>query len=165
MNKFGIIISGNKVIEEKLIDKGNYILNVAKENVNSLNMQTSQYIIDEDNKTLTYMQSKITVSEFKKKVDGKVIKNGKEITGNEFIGTGCKVILEDGQEYELVIKGDINGDGKITATDLLSVKYVIIGKNKSNNIEALAGDMDNDEKLSITDLLNIKKAIMGLTNL
>ncbi len=49
-------------------------------------------------------------------------KNGKELSDNALIGTGTVVgvLVESGtivSEYTVVVPGDVNGNGKITAAD------------------------------------------------
>ena len=62
------------------------------------------------------------------------------------------------------IKGDINGDKKITATDMLIMKKKLIGISmvKENEINVL--DLNGDKKFSISDLLIMKRIIIGIKN-
>ena len=41
------------------------------------------------------------------------------------VGTDTKVVV-GGKEYTVIIKGDIDGDGKITATDYIRVRLHIL---------------------------------------
>ena len=60
------------------------------------------------------------------------------------------------------VRGDVNGDGKVSVTDMLSVKSDILGKNEIEiSSSMLAADVSGDGKISITDFLKIKAIILG----
>ena len=63
------------------------------------------------------------------------------------------------------IKGDINKDGKVTATDLLILKNVLVGSTQISDEDVELLDMNNDEKITGTDLLLLKRVIVGLINI
>ncbi len=60
------------------------------------------------------------------------------------------------------IQGDINGDGKITATDLLKMKRYIVYLEEFSEEEIKRGDMNEDNEITTTDLLKMKRIIVGL---
>ena len=68
---------------------------------------------------------------------------------------------ENPDKYEL---GDINEDGKITATDLLLVKrHLIAGEKQECTLTGdkfKAGDINKDGKITATDLLLIKRLVL-----
>ncbi len=68
---------------------------------------------------------------------------------------------ENPDKYEL---GDINEDGKITATDLLLVKrHLIAGEKQEWTLTGdkfKAGDINKDGKITATDLLLIKRLVL-----
>lgn len=61
-----------------------------------------------------------------------------------------------------ILKGDLNRDGKITATDLLMMKRRIVKLEKTTANDIERGDMNSDGKITATDLLILKKKIVGL---
>ena len=67
--------------------------------------------------------------------------------------------------YTVVVKGDVNGDGKIYATDYVKVKNHIMGKSSLSGSYLLAADINNDGKIYATDYVLIKNHIMGKTTI
>lgn len=58
-------------------------------------------------------------------------------------------------------RGDVNGDGKITAADYLMIKDSIMGKFNLSNEQKKNADVNNDNKVTSVDYLMIKDYIMG----
>ena len=96
-----------------------------------------------------------------------VYKNGKEIKGNETVGTGCEVRLyKDGKiadKYTIAITGDVNGDGKTTITDYLQIKNRIQSAKPLDKVPEYACDVNGDGKITITDYLKLKYCIQNGT--
>ncbi len=89
-----------------------------------------------------------------------------DMKGYSYISTGSKTRLYKGgtlyKEYTNIVRGDINGDAKISALDYVMVKNHIMGSNRINNtITELAADANNDGKISALDYVQIKNIIMG----
>lgn len=100
--------------------------------------------------------TKVTLASFKNA-------NGVEIT-NGIIATNMKfTLIFNGQEYHyiVVVKGDVNGDGLIYATDYVKIKNHIMGKTTLTKAYLLAADINNDNRIYATDYVRIKNYIMG----
>ena len=70
-------------------------------------------------------------------------------------------IIEDASLNEGDINlGDVNDDGAVNITDVISLVNVIIGKKPSVFVEKNA-DMNDDGSLNITDVMEIVNAILG----
>lgn len=82
------------------------------------------------------------------------------------IGTGDKISITSGvtENFDVVIYGDITGDGHITAVDYVNVKNHIMGSNTIEGIYLNAADVNIDGNISAVDYVNIKNYIMGLDN-
>ncbi len=69
---------------------------------------------------------------------------------------------ENPDEYKI---GDVNQDGKITATDILAVKrHLVAGKKQEwilTEAKFKAGDINKDGKITATDLLLIKRLVLS----
>ncbi len=65
-------------------------------------------------------------------------------------------------QFIIKIKGDVNGDGKLTVTDLIKIKRNIIGLEEFSEKEIKNGDLSEDGKITITDLLKMKRIIVGI---
>lgn len=66
-------------------------------------------------------------------------------------------VSEDGVELdiELQLRGDVDGDGRITSRDNLMIYNHIANKNKLSGYEILVGDVDGDGRITSRDNLMI----------
>ncbi len=106
------------------------------------------------------LDARITLKHFLDN-QGKEIKEG-------LVRTGIQFALEwNGQEhiYTIVIKGDVNGDGFIYATDYVKVRNHIMGKGNLTGAYLLAADINNDNNIYATDYVQIRNHIMGKTEI
>ena len=90
----------------------------------------------------------------------------------EYIGTNTKVTIKEKQygilleEYECLIYGDINGDGKISAMDYTLIKNHIMDVKKITDTNMkLTADINGDNKISAMDYTLIKNDIMDVKKL
>lgn len=114
-----------------------------------------------------------TVAQFKKNLNNEFTvkvydKTGKEITSDTALVTTfskVKLYSDKGdvlQELEVAVKGDINGDGKITITDFVKIKSQLINGNYlTGKAEKKAADFNDDGKISITDFVKIKTVCLN----
>ena len=63
--------------------------------------------------------------------------------------------------YTLVIFGDVNGDGAITATDSATVGVASLGGALNSEIEAFAADVNGDGAITATDSATVEVASLG----
>lgn len=122
------------------------------------------YEIDESN-TITGVPPNSSVDEIKENLNGGgelviLDKDGNQITSGE-VGTGSTVKTESGEEYTIIVKGDINGDGKVTTTDLSQLKLHVVEATLLKDPYLKAGDINSDGNVSITDVAQLKLAIVG----
>ena len=113
------------------------------------------------------MEPKVTVKEILTKYNGAVIKdkNGNKITDNAaLIGTGYTITCSD-KTYTAIKLGDVNGDGKIKATDYMKIKNFIMGTSTLNEAEKKAADANKDSNIKATDYMKLKNYIMGTANI
>ena len=111
------------------------------------------------------------IDDLKKEVErlnGVSIKNinqeGSPVTSDKIIGTGLSFTINTNNTdytYTVVIKGDVNGDGLIYATDYVKVKNHIMGKTALTGAYLMASDINNDGNVYATDYVQIKNHIMG----
>ena len=85
---------------------------------------------------------------------------GVSLTGQK-VATGAVVELAGSRSLQLVVTGDLNGDGNVTITDLLMLKSGLLG-NPMTDISSAAADLNYDGKVTITDFLKIKSNLLGM---
>lgn len=84
--------------------------------------------------------------------------------GSGKIATGDKVKITVNNEtkiYEIVIYGDVNCDGVITASDYARVKNVFLGKSSLSGAAKEAADANKDANISASDYAKIKNNFLG----
>ena len=78
------------------------------------------------------------------------------------IDNDINYVYMSGEEPVEDIKGDLNSDGKITATDLLIMKRIIVKIISASEKQITLGDLNNDGKITATDLLILKRKVVHL---
>ena len=124
--------------------------------------------IEEENRTVEKLLENIFVSE-KYKVQI-VDRLGNILQNQNLVGTGSKVQIytnTDSQnmiaEYEIVIYGDIDGNGKINSVDLLKLQRHILEIEELDFLFQKAGNINkNGKKPTSLDLLLIQRHILGV---
>ena len=88
-----------------------------------------------------------------------------EVFGETLVGTGMVVKLMFGSTVKdsvvAVVTGDLNGDGKVSITDMLNIKSVLLGKLTLEQYAEMAADLTGEGKITITDFVQIKAYILG----
>ena len=140
-----------------------------------LQMEIENYVEHKEQNTsyIRNISPNTTIREFCEKIktngEIKIYKEAQEIIDkNAEIATGMKIkiLLNNEQlEYEAVVTGDINGDGKISLVDLANLKLSMIGKRTLSTASMMAGDINGDGKTSLNDLVKLKMYLVGKVNI
>jgi hypothetical protein len=59
-------------------------------------------------------------------------------------------------------KGDLNGDGVISAADIVKLQRIIVGLDTQTSNTLAIGDLNGDGKISAADIVKIQRHIVGL---
>lgn len=81
------------------------------------------------------------------------------------VASGDKMKIKTSREektYTFVVYGDVNGDGKIAATDYVAIKNHIMDVKKLSEFELMCADVNRDKKVAATDYVAIKNHIMDI---
>ena len=84
-------------------------------------------------------------------------KNGVVITNTEEIGTGCKIKMQSGKTYTIVVWGDLDGDGQISLAELAKISKIGVNKITPTDLEKSAIDMNMNGKIELSELAAIAK--------
>jgi hypothetical protein len=103
-------------------------------------------------------------------VDLKVLdSDGNEITNKTLIGTGATINLFSGDtlvdSVAVIISGDVDGNGRVNATDYARIKSAFLGTFSFNTMENIAADVDGNGVIDTTDYLRIKAHFLEMYNL
>lgn len=90
--------------------------------------------------------------------------DGKTVTDNALMGTGMILTMADGNKKEIVVYGDVSGDGKITAADARLALRASVGLEKYSEESCYynASNVASTDKLSAADARLILRASVGL---
>lgn len=128
--------------------------------------------VDEDEKYISGLTVSGYVQDVLDKIDNyngaysKILnKNGNEKDG--LVGTGDILITynssgEEISRYEIVIYGDVNGDGEIDLFDFAQIKRSILGIADPSGIYWKAADCNRDGELDLFDFAKVKRYILGI---
>jgi len=123
------------------------------------------YTID-TNQNISQINIETTINTLKEnlKINGSysILKNGAEITdGNELVGTGMQINMNN-ILYNLIVAGDLTGDGKLTMLDISKCKIALVGLIQLGPSEIKAADANNDGNITTYDLSKMKEKIIKL---
>lgn len=114
-----------------------------------------------ENNTIKNIKGETSVEILKGKlqVDEKytIKRKDTEIQNSDNIATGDILETESGNKYTLIVRGDLNKDGKVDIKDLVKMrKFLLLGNNLDES-EEMAADTNLDGKeISIKDLVKMR---------
>ncbi len=151
----------------------NYYISISREEGGQTGGDTPQisstkYVFD------TYLQGvdeKVTYSTFISNIkvtNGQlsvINANGATVTSGN-IATGMSAVIKDSSgkitsQYQIVVRGDINGDGKINSADALAIQRHIVESRIIKDAYLAAADINQDGRVNSLDVLYVQKHIVG----
>lgn len=130
----------------------------------------TKYFVDNVSDLIKNISKNTSVEDFTKNVDVK--DNGKvkiydttgttEITGNVGTGMIARVVNEYDEnvlDLDVVVKGDVSGDGNISITDLVKVKRHLSQDEELTGVYEVAGNITDTGEIGITDLVKISRDV------
>ena len=89
----------------------------------------------------------------------KFTKDGNNVNNDDIIKTG--MVIDTGEKkYNVVVYGDLNGDGKIDIVDLATVRLYLLGNKKLDGAYKEAGKITGGD-VDITSLAKIRLYLLG----
>lgn len=99
---------------------------------------------------------------------GELLKSdGSKKDGEAIVSTGDKLVIykKDGSEfakYDVVIYGDVNGDGAIDLVDFVAIKRAVLGIGQIQGSYFEAADINHDGQIDLIDFVAIKRHILDI---
>lgn len=130
-------------------------------------LQTEEYKVDLEKKLLKAIPTNTTVKILLENIQigsntySFIDESGKTLKEEDLVGTDTTLKIDE-EEFKIIVTGDINGDGKLTATDLSKLKCHIIDLEILLGNKLVAADLNEDGLITPTDLSNLKKLLVGL---
>ena len=130
----------------------------------SLNLDSLEISgINYDENTVADIKQKITTD-----LELEIVNRQNQVLSDtDIVGTGSKILVKENgnilRVYNIIIYGDVNGDGKINSVDLLVLQRHILEIEEINGVYKKAGNVRKDgKKPTSVDLLLIQRHILGL---
>ena len=174
INNIEVLFNGEKiqyVNNMKFSTEGIYNITVIDKAGNTASVEfyvitdTNNGYVIQDNFILNVRQ-KTVLEDFLEKLNLNTtysITRGEETLSNgDLIVTGDILELENGDQYTIIVAGDINSDGKVTVYDLSVLKRYILRIRELNEIESLAADINRDSQtIGVNDYSRMRIEILG----
>ncbi len=115
-------------------------------------------------------KSETSVGQLLSQLKGAEVKdvNGNEVSEDKKLGSGMTVILPDGESYTVVVKGDLDSNGEVTAADARLTLRASVGlETNSNDWFKDAGNIEKEQgeqKLTAADARLILRGSVDLEN-
>ena len=140
------------------LDSNDYYFTIEEKEL----IKSNRYILTDINNLASDME------EFETNSDSKIkVYNSKkeEVPNINVLGTGYKVVIINNKtknEYDIVVRGDTTGDGKISLNDVTRLYHYY--KNIENMSEpfVLAGDVASNEIINLNDITKIYHYYKGI---
>jgi hypothetical protein len=146
--------------------------NYVSEISDNIQIEFKDEVIESNFKITGIYYKNNSVSNIKEKIqtnlDLEIVNNKNEVLQNDnLVGTGSKISLKENgailRQYEIVLYGDANGDGKINSTDLLVIQRHILELEELEEIYQKASNIRKSGKQpNSVDLLLIQRHILEL---
>ena len=132
-------------------------INVSADTVNSSASFTGTGSIDigSGEKTITI---EVTAENGNVRKYNLTIKRDNNVTANQ----GGSNNGGDGTPLDTTHRGDLNGDGKINALDIIFVQRLIVGMDPLTDEKKALADINGDGKVNALDIIYIQRHIVGL---
>lgn len=145
-------------------------VNVVEINEEDIKIEIKDYTVEEN--TISKIGQKIKIEDFLKNIevsDNLIVSVKTPNENQEYIGTNTKIVIcekasnTEIEEYNCLIYGDLNGDGKISSLDYTLIKNDIMDVKKiTDENMKLTADVNGDGKISSLDYTLIKNDIMDV---
>ena len=145
-------------------------INVIELNEEDTKIEIKEYKVKGN--TISKIGPKVKIEDLLKNIevsDNLIISVETPNENQEYIGTNTKIIISEKtkqiqiEEYNCLIYGDINGDGKISSLDYTLIKNDIMEVKKiTDETMKLSADVNGDGKISSLDYTLIKNDIMDI---
>lgn len=91
------------------------------------------------------------------KLDYEIYRDDQKLEEDAIIATGDILRTENGQEYTLIVAGDVNKDGIVNIRDIVQMRKYLLTRDNFDDISKLAADSNMDGKtISIKDLIRMR---------
>lgn len=91
------------------------------------------------------------------------------VSGDSLVGTGTTIsYVHDGQTIQTltaVVTGDLNGDGRVSISDIVCLQAHLLGKRPLEGAAFQAADVNGDGQVSIADIIRLQSHLLGRSSI
>ncbi len=91
---------------------------------------------------------------------GYTVYSGKKEITSGYVGTGMTAV-SGSTSLTIVVTGDVNGDGRITITDVVKLQNYAANAGDLDEAAMKAGDLNGDGRITITDVVQAAQVTVG----
>ena len=91
---------------------------------------------------------------------GYTVYSGKQEVTSGYAGTGMTAV-SGSTSLTIVVTGDVNGDGRITITDVVKLQNYAANAGDLDEAAMMAGDLNGDGRITITDVVQAAQVTVG----
>ena len=91
---------------------------------------------------------------------GYTVYSGKQEVTSGYVGTGMTAV-SGSTSLTIVVTGDVNGDGRITITDVVKLQNYAANAGDLDEAAMKAGDLNGDGRITITDVVQAAQVTVG----
>ena len=91
---------------------------------------------------------------------GYTVYSGKQEVTSGYVGTGMTAV-SGSTSLTIVVTGDVNGDGRITITDVVKLQNYAANAGDLDGAAMMAGDLNGDGRITITDVVQAAQVTVG----
>lgn len=91
---------------------------------------------------------------------GYTVYSGKQEVTSGYVGTGMTAV-SGSTSLTIVVTGDVNGDGRITITDVVKLQNYAANVSGLDEAAMMAGDINGDGRITITDVVQAAQVTVG----
>lgn len=146
---------------------GDYFISSVLQN---FQMISSNFNINHEKRTITAgFKKKYTVADFRNNIENGSAVNitkadGSAVSETQYIATGMQASAPGSDaSYALVVMGDVDGDGNVTALDAVTILKAVIGEITLDSYETkVAADINGDGWVRADDAVELLKYVIGI---
>ena len=157
--------NGNKELNEIVLDNVMPLSDTLIKSYEIVRNSDEDYVIGIDPYTTinTFINSFVNESDYLNVYDF----NGNLVSDlNQYVGNGMVMKLEKNGEVldtlRIIVRGDINGNGRVNWADSLSLDNYIVKLAKFDKYQTLAADITKDGKVNGADQLSLENYVIGI---
>lgn len=132
----------------------------------SFGISSDQYKIDHQNRFIYDIPAGTSLSAFRSHIDhygySMAVYQGGEEKTNGNIGTAMTAAFGNGADsvsYELSVRGDLTGEGKVNSRDLNELMDALVGAVDFNGVYPLSADLSGNNAVDAADVVLMKQSI------